>query len=59
MGIKPGQNTGKKGGIFQQVSPSGKPVSNYVTVPDNRPLPPTTKAGHVWVPVAITPNNKR
>lgn len=59
MGIKPGQNSGNQGGIFQQVTPTGKPVSNYVTVPDNRPLPPTTKPGHTWKPVVTTPNSKR
>jgi antitoxin (DNA-binding transcriptional repressor) of toxin-antitoxin stability system len=59
MGIKPGQNSGNQGGIFQQVTTTGKPVANYVTVPDNRPLPPTTKPGHTWKPVATTPNSKR
>lgn len=59
MGNKPGQNTGNQGGIFQQVTPTGKPVGNYVAVPDHRPLPPTTKPGHTWKPVVTTPNNKR
>jgi hypothetical protein len=59
MGIKPGQNSGNQGGIFQQVTSTGKPVPNYVTVADNRPLPPTTKPGHTWKPVVTTPNSKR
>lgn len=59
MGIKPGQNTGNQGGIYQQINTVGNPVSNYVTVPDNKPMPPTTKPGHTWKPVAITPNSRR
>lgn len=58
-GKKPGSNTGNQGGIYQQVSPSGKPVPNYVTVPDHRPLPPTTKPAHTWKPVKITPSSDR
>jgi hypothetical protein len=58
-GKKPGSNTGNSGGIFQQVTPSGKPVPNYVTVPDHRQLPPTTKPGHTWAPVKVTPPSKR
>lgn len=56
---KPGTDTGNAGGIFQQVTPGGKPVSNYVTVPDHKPLPPTTKPGHTWTQVSKTPNSKR
>ena len=55
----PGVNTGDKGGIFQQVGPRGGPQSNYTTVPDHRPLPPTTKPGHKWKPVKVTPDSKR
>lgn len=58
-GKKPGTNTGNGGGIFQQVSPAGKPQPNYVTVPDHKPLPPTTKPGHVWSPLKVTPDSKR
>ena len=59
MGYKPGQNTGKQGGVFQQVNTVGNPVSNYATVADNKPLPPTTKPGHTWKPVVTTPNSTR
>jgi len=55
---KPGQNVGKKGGIFQEIGPRGGKQQNYAAVPDNRPLPPTKKPGHGWVPVKITPDNK-
>lgn len=58
-GKTPDSNTGKQGGIFQEVTPSGKPVSNFATVADNRPLPPTTKPGNVWVPNKTTPSSKR
>ena len=58
-GKKPGTDTGNAGGIFQQVTPGGKPVPNFATVPDHRPLPPTTKPGHTWSQVSKTPNSKR
>ncbi len=56
---KPGQNTGNNGGIYQEVGPKGGKYPNYSTVPDNRPLPPTTKPGHGWKPVKVTPNSNR
>ena len=56
---RPGQNTGKRCGIFQQVGPRGGSQPNFTTVPDNRPLPPTTKPGHVWKPVKTTPDSTR
>jgi hypothetical protein len=56
---KPGQSTGNQGGIYQQVGPRGDKQPNYSTVPDNRPLPPTTKPGHGWVPVKVTPDSDR
>lgn len=59
MNRKPGQNTGKNGGIYQQVGPKGGLKPNYVTVPDNKPLPPTTTPGSEWKPVKITPDSKR
>jgi hypothetical protein len=59
MSKKPGSNTGNQGGIFQEVGPKGGKIPNYVAVPDNKPLPPTTKPGHGWDPVKTTPNNKR
>lgn len=57
--LKPGQNTGTGGGIFQEVKPNGGKVPNYSTVPDHRPMPPTTKPGNTWTPVKTTPNSKR
>ena len=56
---KPGQSTGNQGGIFQEVGPRGGRQPNYTTVPDNRQLPPTTKPGHAWTPVKVTPNSNR
>ncbi|ROR00973.1 hypothetical protein EDF72_2504 [Delftia acidovorans] len=57
--LKPGMNTGKRGGIFQEVGPRGGRQQNFATVPDNRQLPPTAKAGHGWVPVKVTPDSER
>jgi hypothetical protein len=56
---RPGQSTGEQGGIFQEVGPKGGSKPNYATVPDNRPLPPTTKPGHAWKPVKVTPTGNR
>ena len=56
---KPGDSTGKNGGIYQQEGPRGGKQPNYTTVPDNKTLPPTTKPGHVWRPVTITPDSQR
>lgn len=57
--MKPGQNTGKNGGIFQEVGPRGGKQPNFSTVPDHKSLPPTTRPGHGWEPVKITPDSKR
>ena len=56
---KPGQTTGKSGGIYQQVGPRGGKQPNYATVADNKPLPPTTKPGHEWRRVRRTPDSAR
>lgn len=58
-GKKPGESTGKQGGIYQEVGPRGGRQANYATVPDGRQLPPTTQPGHTWVPTKVTPNSKR
>lgn len=59
MAIKPGTNSGDQGGIYQEVGPRGGAKPNYVTVPDNKPMPPTTAPGHGWKPVQLTPPSKR
>lgn len=56
---RPGQNTGRSGGIFQEVGPRGGRHDNYATVADNTRLPPTTSAGSGWVPVKTTPTGHR
>lgn len=56
---KPGQSTGKQGGIFQEVGPRGGPRDNFAAVPDHKPLPPTTTPGNKWVPTHTTPDSKR
>jgi hypothetical protein len=57
--LKPGQNTGTKGGIFQEIGPKGGARPNFAAVSDNRPMPPTTKPGNLWTTVKTTPNSKR
>lgn len=59
IGKKPGESTGKQGGIFQEVGPRGGPKDNFAAVPDNKPLPPTSTPGHTWVPTHVTPDSKR
>jgi hypothetical protein len=59
QGKKPGQNTGNKGGIFQEQGPRGGLKDNYAAVPDGKPLPPTSKPGSTWVPTHTTPDSKR
>ncbi len=58
-GKKPGTNTGPNGGIYREVGPRGGARDNYATVPDRRPLPPTSSPGSTWVPVKRTPNSNR
>lgn len=59
MTKKPGQNTGKDGGIFQEIGPRGGVKPNFVTVPDNKHLPPTTTPGATWKPIKRTPDSSR
>lgn len=56
---KSGASTGNSGGIFQQVGPRGGAQPNYAAVADHKPLPPTTKPGHTWKPVKVTPDSRR
>lgn len=51
--------TFKRSTRFQQVGPQGGKQPNFATVADWKPLPPTTKPGHGWVPVKTTPNSNR
>lgn len=56
----PGQDTGSDGGIYQEVNlQKQQEYPNYVTVPDHTRLPPTTKPGHKWKPLKITPASKK
>lgn len=57
--LKPGQNTGKNGGIYREVGPRGGKTDNYSTVRDNQKMPPTQKPGNSWEPVKKTPDSKR
>lgn len=57
--MKPGQNTGRNGGIFQEVGPRGGRYDNYAAVPDNKPLPPTSAPNRQWVQTDRTPDSNR
>ena len=59
MTKKPGDTTGRNGGIWQEVGPRGGEKPNYATVADNTRLPPTTKPGNEWKPVQRTPDSTR
>ncbi|MBB5349560.1 hypothetical protein HNQ81_003316 [Desulfoprunum benzoelyticum] len=56
---KPGESTGNDGGIYREVGPRGGAKDNFATVPDHKPLPPTSKPGHEWERVKRTPDSKR
>lgn len=57
--IKPGENTGQNGGIYQQVGPRGGRTNNFATIKDNQTAPPTTKPGHSWVQIHRTPDSNK
>lgn len=54
-----GENTGKHGGIYQEVGRRGGEKDNYATVKDNQRLPPTTQPGHEWKRINRTPDSNR
>lgn len=56
---KPGTNSGNTGAIYQEVGPRGGLRPNYTTVPENRPMPPTSTPGSAWIPVKKTPHGHR
>lgn len=57
--IKPGQNTGKNGGIYQEVGPRGGKRDNFATIRDNQIAPPTQEPGNYWLLVQRTPDSSR
>lgn len=59
MALKPGQNSGKDGGIFQEQGPRGGKKDNFAAIPDNKKAPPTQSPGGTWAPVKRTPDSKR
>lgn len=59
MGLKPGQSSGRDGGVYRERGPRGGQTDNYTTIPDNHTAPPTSKPGATWVPVKRTPDSKR
>lgn len=59
MALKPGDNSGKDGGIYQEQGPHGGKKDNFATIADNTTAPPTSKPGSTWVPVKKTPDSKR
>lgn len=59
MSKKPGENTGKDGGIYQEVGPRGGAKDNFATVRDNEKLPPTSESGNQWKLVKRTPDSKK
>jgi hypothetical protein len=59
MSKKPGTSSGNQGGIYQEIGPRGGTRSNFTTVADNKPMPPTSTPGSTWKPIQITPNSNR
>lgn len=58
-GKPPGSNSGNTGAIYQEIGPKGGRHDNYTTVPENRPMPPTSSPGSTWVPISTTPHGKK
>ncbi len=56
--LKPGDNTGTNGGIYQEVDQHGHAVENFVTAKDHEKLPPTQHAGNLWKLINKTPDSK-
>jgi hypothetical protein len=59
MPLKPGQNSGRNGGIYQEIGPRNGPRNNFATIPENKPAPPTTTPGARWKPIDRTPHGTR
>lgn len=59
MSKKPGDNTGKDGGIFQETGPRGGKKDNFAAIPDNKTVPPTSKPGNTWTQVVRTPDSTK
>lgn len=59
MSLRPGSNSGKNGGIYQEVGPRGGKKENYSTIADNKVAPPTSKPNSSWEQVNRTPNSKK
>jgi hypothetical protein len=59
MALKPGQDSGKAGGIYQEKGPRGGLKDNFSTIADNKTAPPTQNPNSTWVPVKKTPDSKR
>lgn len=60
MALKPGQSSGKNGGIYQEQGPRGGKKENFATIADNKKAPPTQGGkGSTWVQVDRTPDSKR
>lgn len=57
--LKPGENPGEDGGIFQEVGPRGGLKDNFATIPDGHKAPPTQEPGHSWKQVQRTPDGSR
>ncbi|MCO6504242.1 MAG: hypothetical protein J6568_02335 [Snodgrassella sp.] len=56
--LKPGDNTGINGGIYQEVDPHGHAIENFATTKDHEKLPPTQHAGNSWKLINRTPDSK-
>lgn len=59
MALRPGQNSGKNGGIYQETGPRGGKKDNWATIADDKKAPPTQNPNSTWVPVKRTPDSNR
>lgn len=55
--LKPGQNTGLDGGIYEEQNTKGRKTGRYATIRDRETAPPTQKRGYGRKLAVRTPDN--
>lgn len=56
--LKPGDNSGTNGGIYQEVDQHGHALENFATIKDHEKAPPTQHPGNSWQLKNRTPDGK-
>lgn len=56
--LKPGDNSGANGGIYQEVDQHDHELDNFATIKDHEKAPPTQHPGNTWKLKNRTPDGK-